>query len=270
MSHPLRQHRDSRGVLTLTLNRPEVHNAFGDELIAQLSTVLQETRDDPAIRAIVLTGAGKSFSAGADMNWMRGMAAASAGENEQDALRLARMLRQLNYHPKPVIARINGAAMGGGVGLVACCDLTVASTDARFALSEVRLGLVPAVISPYVFRRIGEGHARRYFLSGERFDAARAQAIGLVQDVVAAESLDTAVEARLDDLLRGGPEALGHAKELVFAAAGQDLERQRRIDHDNARLIARLRVSAEGQEGLGAFLDKRTAQWMNQEDAKDG
>lgn len=266
MSAQLLQVLDPEGVLTLTLNRPEVHNAFGDELIAELSDVLERTDDDPAVRAIVLTGTGTSFSAGADMNWMRGMIAASAEENEQDALRLARMLRRLNYHGKPTIARINGSALGGGVGLVACCDITIAADGARFGLTEVRLGLVPAVISPYVFRRIGERNARRYFLTGERFDAQRARDMGLVQDVVAPGELDVAIRARLDDLLRGGPQAVRHSKKLVFAAANIDATRQRQADQDNARLIARLRVSEEGQEGLVAFLDKRAPAWLRQRD----
>lgn len=266
MSAQLLQSVGPDGVLTLTLNRPDVHNAFGDELVGTLSDILERTDDDPAIRAIVLTGAGASFSAGADMNWMRGMIAASAEENEQDALRLARMLRRLNYHGKPTIARVNGPAIGGGVGLVACCDITIASEAARFGLSEVRLGLVPAVISPYVFRRIGERNARRYFLTGERFDAVRAREIGLVQDVVPAGDLDAAVRARIDELLRGGPQAVRHSKKLVFSAANIDATRQRQADQDNARLIARLRVSEEGQEGLAAFLDKRAPAWLRQND----
>lgn len=266
MTDQLKQELDGNGVLTLTLNRPDVHNAFGDELIAELSDVFERTDDDPQVRAIVLTGAGSSFSAGADMNWMRSMVGAGAEENEQDALRLARMLRRLNYHGKPTVARINGPAMGGGVGLIACCDITIAADSARFGLTEVRLGLVPAVISPYVFRRIGEGNARRYFLTGERFDAQRAREMGLVQDVVSATDLDTAVRLRLEDLLQGGSQALRQAKKLVYSVANIDATRQRQGDQDNARLIARLRVSEEGQEGLTAFLDKREPAWRRKAD----
>ncbi len=261
MTSHLQKHLDQRGVLTLQLDRPDVHNAFGEQLIRELTDALQSAADEPAVRILVLSGAGKSFSAGADMNWMRSMVAASAEENELDAQHLARMLRRLNYFPKPTIARIHGAALGGGVGLVACCDITIAADSAMFALTEVRLGLVPAVISPFVFRRIGESQARRYFLTAERFSAAQAQQIGLVQMVVPGDELDAAVNTQLELLLQGGPNALKQAKRLVYNVAGHDNTRQRQIDEDNARLIARLRISEEGQEGLQAFLDKRLPSW---------
>lgn len=261
MSQHLQQSIDPRGVLTLQLNRPNVHNAFGEQLIRELTQALEATADDPAIRLLVVTGAGKSFSAGADMQWMSSMVSASAEDNEQDAQHLARMLRRLNYFPKPTIARINGAALGGGVGLLACCDITIATESAQFALTEVRLGLVPAVISPFVFRRMGESQSRRFFLTGERFDAATAQQLGLVHLVVASSELDSVVNAQIELLLQGGPNALKQAKRLVFSVAGHDNTRQRQIDEDNARLIARLRVSEEGQEGLRAFLDKRSPLW---------
>ncbi len=268
MTQHLKQRLDSRGVLTLHLNRPEVHNAFGERLIRELTETLHAAEDDPAVRLVVLTGTGKSFSAGADVNWMSSMVGASVEENEQDAQRLARMLRRLNYFPKPTIARIQGAAFGGGVGLVACCDITIAADTAQFALTEVRLGLVPAVISPFVYRCLGESHARRYFLTAERFDAKAAQQIGLVQIVVPADGLDDAVAEQVEMLLQGGPTALKQAKRLVFNVAGHDNTRQRQIDEDNARLIARLRVSEEGQDGLRAFLDKRLPSWR-QEQAPD-
>jgi methylglutaconyl-CoA hydratase len=261
MSQHLLQELDSNGVLTLTLNRPDVHNAFAQQLILELTEALQNAADDPAVRILVLHGAGKSFSAGADMNWMSSMVNASAEENEQDAQLLARMLRRLNYFPKPTIARVHGAAFGGGVGLVACCDIAIAADSAQFALTEVRLGLVPAVISPFVFRRIGESQARRYFLTAERFDAATAERIGLVQLVVPANELDATLARQIELLLQGGPHALKQAKKLVFSVAGHDNTRQRQIDEDNARLIARLRVSEEGQDGLRAFLDKRDPSW---------
>lgn len=253
---------DSRGVLTLTLNRPEIHNAFGDTLIASLLTALESASDDPNVRAIVITGAGKSFSAGADVNWMRGMLTASAGENERDALQLAAMLRCLNYHSKPTIARVNGSAFGGGVGVIACCDIVVAADTAQFGLTEVNLGLVPAIISPYVFRRIGERNARRYFLNAERFDAARALAIDLLQEVVPPCALDQQVDRQLEMLLRAGPVAAAQCKGLLFRVAGLDVTRQLHEDQENARLIADLRISAEGQEGLAAFLEKRDPGWV--------
>jgi len=261
----LLQSCDSRGVLTLTLNRPEIHNAFGDTLIAGLATVLQSANDDPDIRVIVITGAGKSFSAGADLNWMRGMLAASAEENERDALQLAAMLRCLNYNSKPTIARVNGSAFGGGVGLIACCDIVVAADAAQFGLTEVHLGLVPAIISPYVFRRIGERNARRYFLNAERFDAGRALAIGLLQEVVPMSALDQQVDRQVEMLLRAGPVAAAQCKGLLFRVAGLDVTRQLQLDQENARLIARLRVSAEGKEGLAAFLEKRPPAWAQKE-----
>jgi len=268
MSEHLQQSLDPRGVLTLQLNRPDVHNAFGEQLIRELTRALEAAADDPAVRVLVVTGAGKSFSAGADMQWMSSMVAASAEENELDAQHLARMLRRLNYFPKPTIARINGAAIGGGVGLLACCDIIIAAESAQFALTEVRLGLVPAVISPFVFRSIGESQSRRFFLTGERFDAATAQGLGLVHRVVANSELDSAVNTQIEFLLQGGPAALKYAKRLVFSAAGHDNSRQRQIDEDNARLIARLRVSEEGQEGLRAFLEKRLPSWRQKPDDK--
>ncbi|HET6565216.1 MAG TPA: enoyl-CoA hydratase/isomerase family protein [Xanthomonadales bacterium] len=263
MSQHIQHQLASNGVLTLTLDRPEVHNAFGEQLIREMTEALQQAADDPAVRILVLAGAGKSFSAGADMNWMSSMVGASAEENERDAQQLARMLRRLNYFPKPTIARIHGAAFGGGVGLAACCDISIAVDTAQFALTEVRLGLVPAVISPFVFRRIGESQARRYFLTAERFDAATAQTIGLVQLVVTADDLDATLARQIELLLQGGPNALKQAKRLVFSVANHDNTRQRQIDEDNARLIARLRVSEEGQEGLRAFLDKREPAWRH-------
>lgn len=250
------------GALWLTLNRPDVHNAFGDRLIADLTEALEAAADDDAVRAIVLTGAGETFSAGADMNWMRSMANASEVENRDDALRLAALLRTLNFHPKPTIARVNGAAFGGGLGLIACCDIVIAVEDALFAFTEVRLGLVPAVISPYVIRRIGERQARRFFLTAERFDATRAMRIGLVRELAAVETLDDMVEQQLRWLSQGGPKAVSEAKALVLKIAGVDLAEQEQQDLYTSELIARLRVSDEGQEGLAAFLEKRKPDWQ--------
>lgn len=250
------------GALWLTLNRPDVHNAFGDRLIADLTEALEAAADDDAVRAIVLTGAGETFSAGADMNWMRSMANASEVENRDDALRLAALLRTLNFHPKPTIARVNGAAFGGGLGLIACCDIVIAVEDALFAFTEVRLGLVPAVISPYVIRRIGERQARRFFLTAERFDATRAMRIGLVRELATMETLDDMVEQQLRWLSQGGPQAVSEAKALVLKIAGVDLAEQEQQDLYTSELIARLRVSDEGQEGLAAFLEKRKPDWQ--------
>lgn len=259
----VRYHLEPNGVLTLTLNRPEVHNAFDAELICCLADTLAEVAANPEVRLVIITGAGESFSAGADLNWMRGMSNASEAENEHDALLLARLLRMLNYLPRPTIASVNGPAYGGGLGLIACCDIAVAADHARFALTECRLGLAPAVISPYLYRRIGEVHCRRYFLTGERFDADHARHIGLIHEQVPAGELESAVLAISSAVLKGGPAAAEHCKKLVFHAAGHSADRQLELDQYTARLIARLRVSGEGQEGMNAFLQKRGASWCD-------
>lgn len=248
-------------IATLWLNRPALHNAFDAQLIAQLTQALQELGDDSGVRAVVLGGQGTSFSAGADLHWMRGMAAASEAENRTDALALARLMRTLDELPKPTVARVHGAAFGGGVGLVACCDIAIAVESARFGLTESRLGLLPAVISPYVIEAIGPREARRWFATGEQFDAATALRIGLVHQVVGADQLDAAVSQQLGLLDKAGPIAAASAKQLVRQV---QLSTDRdAMDHSNAALIARLRVSAEGQEGLGAFLGKRAPGWVS-------
>ena len=249
-------------VARLRLDRPQLHNAFDAGLIAGLTDVLGELGRDATIRVVVLEGAGASFSAGADLNWMRGMAAAGEVENREDSLRLARLMRTLDTLPKPTIARVHGAAFGGGVGLVACCDIAIATRNATFGLTEARLGLLPAVISPYVIDAIGARQARRWFATAERFDAAEAHRIGLVHQLVEDEAaLDAAVAAQRDFLLQAGPVASSTAKALVrrVAHAGPDANA---VDAENAALIAALRVSPEGQEGLGAFLGKRRPAWI--------
>jgi methylglutaconyl-CoA hydratase len=252
---------DHGSVRRIALNRPQVHNAFDDGLIAELTEALQQAGADSAVRAVVLTGEGASFSAGADLNWMRGMAGASEAENREDSLRLATLMRTLQYLPKPTIARVNGAAYGGGVGLVACCDIAIGVDSARFGLTEVKLGLVPAVISPYVIHAIGLRQARRLFVTGELFDAATALQIGLLHQCVPTDQLDSAVDAAVALLSKAGPVAQAQAKQLALRMAGADAAQAETTDRENAALIARLRVSAEGQEGLGAFLAKRAAAW---------
>jgi methylglutaconyl-CoA hydratase len=253
---------EANRVARIALNRPDIHNAFDDVMIAELTAALERLDADPAIRAVVLTGNGASFSAGANLNWMRGMAAATEEQNRADSERLALLMRTLNFLSKPTIARVNGAAYGGGVGLVACCDIAIAVDTAKFGLTEVRLGLVPAVISPYVSAAIGGRQARRLFVSGELFDAAEAARIGLVHRSVAAADLDASVERSLDTLAKGGASAQREAKLLALRMAGMTRQTAERIVVENAALIARLRVSAEGQEGLGAFLDKRSPRWV--------
>jgi len=252
-------------VARVALNRPDVHNAFDDRLIADLTSALLKLENDAHVRAVVLTGNGASFSAGADLNWMRGMAKASEAENRADAERLAALMRTLNFLAKPTIARVNGAAYGGGVGLVACCDVAISVDTAKFGLTEVKLGLVPAVISPYVVAAIGPRHARRLFVSGEIFDAADAARVGLVHQITFADKLDETVERMAAQLLKGGPAAQREAKLLALRIGGMAPETAQSIDVENAALIAALRVSPEGQEGLAAFLDKRAARWTSKE-----
>lgn len=248
----------------LTLDRPQTHNAFDDELIGELAAELDKLARDSSLRALVLSGAGASFSAGANAHWMKRMAAASETENRADSEQLAALMRTLNFFPTPTIARVNGAAIGGGVGLVACCDIAIAADTAKFALSEVKLGLVPAVISPYVIAAIGARQARRLFVSAEVIDAHEAERIGLVHRAVAADKLDEAVARELDLLAKGAPQAQREAKRLALAMSGMTPAAALANDRKNSALIARLRVGAEGQAGLGAFLDKQAPPWIKE------
>lgn len=254
----------SNGLARITLNRPDLHNAFNATLVSDLTHALEAAEHDEGIEAVLITGAGKSFCAGADTRWMRGMAEASELENKEDSLRLARMLRLLNFLSKPTLARVNGAAFGGGIGLVACCDIAIGVEGAKFALSEVKLGLVPATIAPYVVAAIGLRQARRLFVTGEVFEARRATELGLLHECVPGDRLDDAIEDVLKALHRGGPQARREAKRLALRVAGMDEREAARGDARNAELIARVRVGEEGQEGLGAFLDKRKPSWLDQ------
>ena len=243
----------------LRLDRPELHNAFDAALISALTSALAQLADDAQVRVVVLEGSGRSFSAGADLNWMRGMASADEATNREDALALARLMRALDELPKPTIARVHGAALGGGVGLVACCDIAIGVPEAKFGLTEARLGLLPAVISPYVIAAIGSRQARRWFATGEVFDAQAAQRMGLLHEVVPAAELDDAVQRQVALLLKAGPVATAQAKTLVRSVQAH-VDRDA-LDAATADLIAALRVSPEGQEGLAAFLDKRPPAW---------
>lgn len=257
----IRLERQGR-VAHLTLARPSVHNAFDDALIAELTEALEALDADPAVRAVVLAGDGATFSAGADLGWMRRMAQASEDENRDDSLRLARLMRTLNFLSKPTLCRVNGSAYGGGVGLVACCDHAIGVDTAKFSLSEVKLGLVPAVISPYVVQAIGPRHARRLFTGAEIIEAREAQAIGLLHEVATGTELDARLDRTLHFWLKGGPLAQKEAKQLALRMSGMTPESAAATDIENAALIARLRVSDEGQEGLTAFLEKRRASWV--------
>lgn len=248
------------GVATLTLNRPDKHNALDGETLRQFHDALVEIENDAAVRAVVLTGAGASFCAGADIAHMRSMLGATEQQNVDDALLLARCLRALDELPQPVIARINGNVFGGGVGLVACADIAVAVDTAKFALTEVRLGIVPAVISPYVVSAVGARQVRRLFLTAVPFDAAEARTLNLVHFTASAEQLDAAVQTQVDLVLRGGPQALRAAKALVRNVS-PPTDRDALAD-EAARLLARLRISPEGKEGLSAFLERRKPGWL--------
>jgi methylglutaconyl-CoA hydratase len=253
------EHQGPLGLITL--NRPERHNAFDDALIQELTEALRAMEGDESVRIVVLAGAGASFCAGADLNWMKRMAGYSKDENLRDAMQLGALLRTLNNLRKPTLARVHGAAYGGGVGLVACCDIAIASHAATFALSEVKLGLVPAVISPYVVAAIGERYARRYFVSGERFDAGEAWRLGLVHDIAPDdEAMDARLNELVDAMLACGPVAQRESKELVRAVAGRPVTSE--LIQDTAERIARLRASPEGREGVAAFLEKRRASWV--------
>ncbi len=246
-------------IATVTLRRPQVHNAFNAQVIQDLTTAFTELSRDEQLHGVVLTGEGPSFSAGADISSMKESATFSKEQNLADALRLADLFNMINTFPCPVVARVNGAAMGGGVGLISVCDIVIASEKARFALSEVKLGIAPAVISPYVIRKIGESNARMLFVTGERFSAARAHAIGLVHLVVPLEQLDKAVENTLKELVTSAPQAIRVCKQLALTVGQMSHENARRY---TAETIARLRVGDEGQEGLQAFLEKRNANWV--------
>ncbi|HEY7348585.1 MAG TPA: enoyl-CoA hydratase-related protein [Ktedonobacterales bacterium] len=245
-------------VVQVTLNRPEVRNAFNAELIADLQRCFATLGADERVRAIVLAGAGPLFSAGADLNWMRASLDYTREENIADALRMSDMFTAIDTCPKPVVGRIHGAALGGGVGLACVCDVVIAAEGTRFGLTEVRLGIGPAVISPFVLRRIGAGYARALGLTGEQFDATRAREIGLAHRVVPMEQLDAAVEETLKNLLSSGPMGIKATKTLFHAVPGLGYEAARQL---TAETIAALRTSQEGQEGIRAFLEKRSASW---------
>ena len=251
---------DEHGRATITLNRPEMHNAFDDTLISALTSELKRLEQDANVRVVLLAARGKSFSSGADLNWMRRMADYSFEENLADAIELADLMKTLANLAKPTIAVVQGAAIGGGVGLVACCDIAIASENVSFCLSEVKLGLIPAVISPYVAAAIGSRATRRYFLTAERFDAAEAHRLGLVQEVVKPDELDARVETLSHLLLQNGPYAMASVKALVTEVALSYLDDD--LIADTAERIAEIRASDEGREGLSAFLEKRKPHWI--------
>ena len=248
------------GVAWVVLTRPEVHNAFNDRLIDELTTALHGIGTDDRVHVVVLSSKGRSFSAGADLNWMLRMSRNTEDENLEDARALARLMQTLDTLPKPTIALVQGAAIGGGVGLAACCDIAVAAETASFCLSEVKLGLIPAVIGPYVVAAIGERAARRYFLTAETFSARQAMALGLVHEVVPDEAFEDAGRRIIRALMKGGPNAQAAAKDLIRAIAQRP--RDDDLIEDTAVRIARLRASDEAREGIAAFLEKRKPGWL--------
>ena len=248
-------------VATVILDRADVRNAFNQATIAELALAFDELGRDEDVRAIVLAANGSAFCAGADLHWMKTMAGYSDAENLADATRLADMLRTIYLCPKPVVAKVQGDCYAGGMGLVAACDITVAADGANFCLSEVRLGLIPATISPYVIKAMGENAARRYFLTAERFSAREAHRIGFVHDVVAPDALDAGVAAIVKALVANGPNAVREAKMLVREMAGRPLDAA--LLADSAARIAAIRASTEGREGVASFLEKRQPSWID-------
>ena len=252
------EHRDAAA--WVWMNRPELHNAFNETLIAELTEAFVALDRDPAARAIVLAGQGKSFSAGADLNWMKRQGAAPLDANMSDARKLAALFRTISTCVTPTLARVHGAALGGGMGLASACDICIASTKAQFATTEVRLGIIPAAIGPYVVRAIGERHAYRYFQTAERIGGERAREIGLAHEVAEPDALDAKVQEIVDALLAGGPLAQAAATELIRAVAHRAVDEE--AFEDTARRIATLRATPEAKEGLSAFLEKRPAAWV--------
>ncbi len=261
MSDELLTNLSDSGVMTVAMNRPDVLNAFDEEQIIRLTNTLDEIGANPAVRVVVLAGTGKHFSAGADINYMQRMGKNTRAENIDDAGRLAQLLKTLNSLPKPTVAKVQGAAFGGGVGLVCCCDIAIGSTKAVFSFSEVKIGLVPGTISPYVIQAIGARHARHLFLTGERIDANEAHRIGLLHSVVSEQLLDEKIAATAATLTANSPNAVRHAKEAVFRVSGcqpDDTTIQQTVE-----LIADMRESHDGREGTAAFLEKRQPQWSS-------
>jgi methylglutaconyl-CoA hydratase len=253
-------HKENQ-VAKIILNRPKVHNAFNSTMISELLDVLKAIRNDSSVRVIVLTGKGKSFCAGADLNWMKEIINYSFDQNLKESLEIAELLYSIYSVPKPTIAQVKGAAIGGGVGFLSACDMVLAASTAKFGLSEVKIGLIPAAISPYVVRRIGESKAREYFLTGERITAERAEKLGLVNHVYSLQKLGIETKNTVNRLLSSGPDAIANCKELLFKVPQISLIEAKEF---TARMIANLRISDEGQEGMAAFLEKRKPNWVSE------
>lgn len=247
------------GIVRIILNRPEIHNAFNDEMIEGLINCFADIEKDNTLRLVTITGEGKSFCAGADLNWMKKMVSYSDEENYQDSVKLAELFQAINNCSLPVLAKVNGAALGGGTGVIAACDFVISAKSAKFGFTEARLGLVPAVISPFVMAKIGESQARAWFLSGERFSADKAQDMGLVHEVAPLDSLDLEFEKWVEKFLKAGPKAAREAKNLIKNVLTLDSSK---VTEFTCRTISRIRTGEEGQEGMKALLEKRPASWL--------
>ena len=247
-------------IIKVMLNRADVHNAMNEQMIIDLTDCFKKLCEDDSVKSIILTGAGKSFCAGADLNWMKSMVNFSKEENIKDSMLLLKLFESIYYCPKPVIGRINGHAFGGGLGLIAVCDITVSHPDAKFAFSEVNLGIIPSVISTYVIPRIGIANMRRLFITGERFDSMYAHEIGLIDFVVPIDEIDKTIQQHVDQIRSSGPNAIKEIKNLVKNYQTLNIEKYKEF---TVKKIAELRVSKEGQEGINAFLEKRKSRWIN-------
>jgi methylglutaconyl-CoA hydratase len=261
MTKFFKEEKDNRGVMTITLNRPDLHNAFNDVFIDELIACFSSLSNDDELRLVVLTGAGRSFCAGADLNWMKKMKNYSDEQNYQDSVKLAMLFEAIDTCPVPVIAKVNGAALGGGTGLIAVCDYAIACQSAKLGFTEVCLGLVPAVISPFVIARIGINNARAYFLSGERFLAITAKRIGLIHHVCPLDDLDDQTDKIVKRFLKAGPNAAREAKSLIFGVQERMSLSRDEMRKYTCETIARVRTSDEGQEGMTALLEKRSPSW---------
>ena len=254
---------EGQEVVTITLNRPEIHNPFDDKMIAELTDCFEDIQSKPDVRVVIITGAGKSFCAGADLNWMKRMGQDSYHKNSADASNLSKMFQEMEDIEVPVIARVNGAALGGGAGLACASDFVIASEKAKIGFSEVKLGLLPGVISPYVIDRIGGKRAVQLFTTGQRLDAKMARKLGLFDDVVEPDELDEAVQILVKQIMSGGPQAVKECKRLARTGANMDRAEFKKYC---IKAIAKIRASPEGKEGVGAFLEKREPAWRNKED----
>jgi len=252
---------DKQGVTAVIMSRPEVHNAFNAEMIVELTSAFEALEKNPETKIIVLQSEGESFSAGADINWMKDMVKATQAENQEDSLKLATLMRTINFCGKAVIAKVQGLALGGGVGLIACCDIVIANEQAKFGLTEAKLGLVPAVISPYVVDAISARRSRRYFQTAEIFSAQKGYQMGLISEICPLEQLDEFVNKQIKFLLSTGPSAKLISKKLVHSVVSRTVPQQKKLDNYTTQVIASVRVSPEGQHGLKSFLDKKKPKW---------